>query len=65
MDAIGGLDADDLGAGEGSYAAGFRCQDVSSAVAKDRVRRLGQVAAEGDLIAHCAREDEKGGFVRG
>ena len=38
---------------------------MGAVVAEDGVRGLGEVSPEGDLVAHCAAENEKGGGVGG
>lgn len=53
------------GAGEGGDTAGFPLVDVASAVGEDGMRGLGEVGADGELVAHCSGEDEEGGGMAG
>ena len=58
-------DAFHQGAAEGGHAAGFPDEDMCTVVAEDGVGRGGEVCAERELVAHCARENEEGGGVSG
>ena len=56
-------DAFDQRAAEGGHAAGFPDKDVCTVVTEDGVRGGGEVSAERELVAHCARENEEGSWV--
>jgi hypothetical protein len=65
VDAVPGGDAADQRAAQGGDAAGFPFEDVGAVVAEDGVGGLGQVRAQGELVAHGAGEDEERGVVGG
>lgn len=56
---VGRDDTSDQGTTETGYSAGFPFEDMGSVVAEDRVRGLGEVGADGDLISHGAGEDKE------
>lgn len=63
MMAILRFDKDGESTGEGSDAASFPCVDVGAGVCEDGMWGLSHMGTDGDLVAHCAREDKKGGFM--
>lgn len=65
MVAVGWYDLYREGSRERGDTAGFPLIDVASAVGEDGMGGLGQVGADGQLVAHCSGEDEESSGMAG
>jgi hypothetical protein len=60
---IGRYNWDDLSAGVETEPAGFAYIEMCAVITDDGIRRLLEMCTYGQLVGHCTRSNEQGGFL--